>query len=87
MKGLSERQVLYGSVTFCQSGNCDQPSLVSPRSGKTWKNDPPANSTIRWMTLISYAISIPLGIRKAVRDGSPFDVWTSGVVIVGRSAA
>ena len=36
-----------------------------------------------WMTLISYAIAIPLGIRKAVRDGSPFDVWTSGVVIVG----
>ncbi|GJD51840.1 Inner membrane ABC transporter permease protein YejB [Methylobacterium crusticola] len=36
-----------------------------------------------WMTLISYAISIPLGIRKAVRDGSPFDIWTSGVVIVG----
>jgi len=36
-----------------------------------------------WMTLISYAISIPLGIRKAVRDGSPFDVWTSGFVIVG----
>ncbi|KMO19036.1 microcin C ABC transporter permease YejB [Methylobacterium platani] len=36
-----------------------------------------------WMTLISYAISIPLGIRKAVRDGSPFDVWTSGIVIVG----
>jgi microcin C transport system permease protein len=36
-----------------------------------------------WMTLISYAISIPLGIRKAVRDGSSFDVWTSGIVIVG----
>ena len=36
-----------------------------------------------WMTLLSYAISIPLGIRKAVKDGSPFDVWTSGVVIVG----
>ena len=36
-----------------------------------------------WMTLLSYAISIPLGIRKAVRDGSPFDVWTSAVVIVG----
>ncbi len=36
-----------------------------------------------WMTLLSYAISIPLGIRKAVRDGSSFDVWTSGVVIVG----
>jgi microcin C transport system permease protein len=36
-----------------------------------------------WMTLLSYAISIPLGIKKAVRDGSPFDVWTSAVVIVG----
>ncbi len=34
-----------------------------------------------WMTLLSYAISIPLGIRKAIRDGSRFDVWTSGVII------
>jgi len=36
-----------------------------------------------WMTFISYMISIPLGITKAVRDGSAFDVWTSSVVIVG----
>ncbi len=36
-----------------------------------------------WMTLLSYAISIPLGVAKAVRDGSRFDVWTSAVVIVG----
>src|SRR5215207_5167350 len=36
-----------------------------------------------WMTLLSYAISIPLGIKKAVRDGSPFDGWTSAVVIIG----
>ena len=36
-----------------------------------------------WMTLLSYAISIPLGIAKATRDGEPFDVWTSGVVVVG----
>ncbi|SFK49859.1 microcin C ABC transporter permease YejB [Methylocapsa palsarum] len=36
-----------------------------------------------WMTLLSYAISIPLGIRKAVSDGSRFDVWSSAVVIVG----
>jgi microcin C transport system permease protein len=36
-----------------------------------------------WMTLLSYAISIPLGIRKAVKDGSRFDTWTSGVIIVG----
>jgi microcin C transport system permease protein len=35
------------------------------------------------MTLLSYGISIPLGIAKAVRDGSRFDVWTSGVIIVG----
>jgi microcin C transport system permease protein len=35
-----------------------------------------------WMTLISYLISIPLGIRKAVRDGSAFDVWTSGVIVI-----
>ena len=36
-----------------------------------------------WLTLISYMISIPLGIRKAVKDGSAFDVWTSGIVIIG----
>ncbi len=36
-----------------------------------------------WMTLLSYAISIPLGIKKAVRDGTRFDVWTSAVVIIG----
>ncbi len=36
-----------------------------------------------WTTLLTYLISIPLGIRKAVKDGSRFDVWTSGVVIVG----
>ncbi|GAC1328625.1 MAG: microcin C ABC transporter permease YejB [Beijerinckiaceae bacterium] len=36
-----------------------------------------------WMTLLSYAISIPLGISKAVSDGSRFDVWSSAVVIVG----
>lgn len=36
-----------------------------------------------WMTLISYSISIPLGIRKAVHDGSRFDVWTSGVIVIG----
>lgn len=36
-----------------------------------------------WTTLLVYLISIPLGIAKAVRDGSPFDVWTSATVIVG----
>lgn len=36
-----------------------------------------------WTTLLVYLISIPLGIRKALRHGSTFDVWTSGFVIVG----
>ncbi|MEO1733237.1 MAG: microcin C ABC transporter permease YejB [Pseudomonadota bacterium] len=35
-----------------------------------------------WSTLIAYLVSIPLGIRKAVRDGTQFDTWTSGVIIV-----
>jgi microcin C transport system permease protein len=34
-----------------------------------------------WSTLIAYLVSIPLGIRKAVRDGTRFDTWTSGVII------
>lgn len=36
-----------------------------------------------WMTLIAYGISIPLGIKKAVSDGSRFDVTTSTIVIIG----
>lgn len=36
-----------------------------------------------WTTLLVYLISIPLGIRKAVRDGTRFDVWTSAAIIVG----
>lgn len=36
-----------------------------------------------WTILITYSISIPLGIKKAVNDGTRFDVWTSGVIIVG----
>lgn len=36
-----------------------------------------------WTTLLVYLISIPLGIAKAVRDGTRFDVWSSGIVIVG----
>src|SRR3954454_13794707 len=36
-----------------------------------------------WMMLLTYLISIPLGIRKAVMDGSRFDTWTSAVIIIG----
>ncbi|WP_295043237.1 microcin C ABC transporter permease YejB [uncultured Paracoccus sp.] len=35
-----------------------------------------------WSTVLAYLISIPLGIRKAVRDGSRFDTWTSAVIIM-----
>lgn len=35
-----------------------------------------------WILLLSYVISIPLGIKKAVSDGSKFDVWTSGIIII-----
>lgn len=38
-----------------------------------------------WTTLLIYCISIPLGIRKAVRDGSAFDVWSSAVIVVGQA--
>jgi microcin C transport system permease protein len=36
-----------------------------------------------WSTLIIYLISIPLGVRKAVTDGSRFDVWTSTAIVIG----
>ena len=38
-----------------------------------------------WTTLIVYLVSIPLGIRKAVHDGSQFDVWTSTVIVIGQA--
>jgi len=36
-----------------------------------------------WTTLITYLVSIPLGIRKAVKDGTPFDIWSSTLVSIG----
>lgn len=36
-----------------------------------------------WSTLIIYLVSIPLGIRKAVSDGSAFDIWTSAAIFIG----
>ena len=36
-----------------------------------------------WSTLIAYMVSIPLGIRKAVKDGSRFDIWSSTAIVVG----
>ncbi|MGH1351192.1 MAG: microcin C ABC transporter permease YejB [Methyloligellaceae bacterium] len=36
-----------------------------------------------WLTLLTYLIAIPLGIRKAVKDGMRFDVWSSGILVIG----
>ncbi len=36
-----------------------------------------------WSTLIIYLVSIPLGIKKAIRNGSSFDIWSSSIIIVG----
>ena len=38
-----------------------------------------------WTTLIVYLVSIPLGIRKAVRDGTKFDIWSSAVIVIGQA--
>jgi microcin C transport system permease protein len=68
----------YASFDFGRSYFRDAPVL------QLIKEKLPVSITLGlWMTLLSYAISIPLGIRKAVKDGSRFDTWTSAVVIVG----
>ncbi|MDE1930842.1 MAG: microcin C ABC transporter permease YejB [Alphaproteobacteria bacterium] len=81
-KPPAERFVLmiknYLSFNFGESFYQDQPviKLIAQKL-------PVSVSLGLWTTLITYLVSIPLGIRKAVRDGSRFDIWTSGVIIVG----
>lgn len=48
-----------------------------------WQTLPVTLSLGLWTTLIVYLISIPLGIKKAIRDGSVFDIATSWVIIIG----
>ncbi|MBE6458535.1 MAG: microcin C ABC transporter permease YejB [Alphaproteobacteria bacterium] len=48
-----------------------------------WERMPVSISLGLWSTLIIYLVAIPLGIKKAVTDGSKFDVWTSFAVIIG----
>jgi len=50
-----------------------------------WQKLPVSISLGVWTVLLTYFISIPLGIRKAVKDGSKFDIWTSAVIVVGYS--
>ena len=48
-----------------------------------WERMPVSISLGLWSTLIIYLISIPLGIKKAVNDGSKFDIITSFGVVIG----
>ncbi len=68
----------YATFDFGQSYYRDVPvlQLIGERL-------PVSVSLGLWMTLLSYVISVPLGIAKAVRDGSRFDIWTSSVVTIG----
>ena len=68
----------YARFDFGESFFRDQPviSLVVDKM-------PVSISLGIWTTLLTYLICIPLGIAKAVRDGSRFDIWTSTVIIVG----
>ncbi len=64
--------------------------------GKSYFRDKPVLDLIKeklpvsislglWLTLITYLVSIPLGIRKAVQDGEKFDTWTSSVLVIGHA--
>ena len=68
----------YATFDFGRSYMTDRP-VVSMILEKM----PVSISLGLWLTLISYLVSIPLGIAKAVRDGDRFDIWTSAVIIVG----
>ncbi len=73
-------EMLRGYLTF-DLGR----SLFSDRSvwALLWDKLPVSISLGLWSTLIIYMVSIPLGILKAVRDGSRFDVWSSAAVLIG----
>ncbi len=68
----------YATFNFGNSYYKDQ-SVISLIADKM----PVSISLGLWLTLITYLVSIPLGIKKAVSDGSRFDIWTSAVIIVG----
>tara|TARA_R110002124_G_scaffold64985_2_gene177284 strand:- start:95644 stop:96741 length:1098 start_codon:yes stop_codon:yes gene_type:complete len=48
-----------------------------------WEKMPVSISLGLWSTLIIYMVSIPLGIRKAVKDGQAFDMWSSAFIFIG----
>jgi microcin C transport system permease protein len=68
----------YAVLDLGQSFYRDRPVL-----GLMLEKLPVSISLGLWTTLLVYLVSIPLGIAKATRDGTAFDVWTSTAVIVG----
>jgi microcin C transport system permease protein len=54
-----------------------------PVTGLVLERMPVSISLGLWSLLLIYGISIPLGIAKAVRDGTRFDMWTSSIVFIG----
>jgi microcin C transport system permease protein len=68
----------YATLDFGDSFFRDEPVI-----GLIAEKMPVSISLGLWTTLIIYLISIPLGIAKAVRDGSAFDVWSSAIIVVG----
>lgn len=50
-----------------------------------WERIPVSLSLGLWSTLIIYLVCIPLGIKKAVKHSSRFDIWTSTVIIIGNA--
>ena len=80
-----ERFLLMMKQLRCASISARASSATARWSTWCSRRLPVSISLGLWTTLLVYLISIPLGIAKAVRDGSRFDVWTSAVVIVGNA--
>ena len=80
--GIRYLEMLKNYATF-QFGD----SLFKGRSviELIWERLPVSISLGLWSTLIIHLVSIPLGIRKAVRNGSRFDTWTSTVIVIGNA--
>ena len=83
-KPLWERffSMMYGYITF-DFGDCYFRSISVIEL--IIEKMPVSISLGLWTTLLAYMISIPLGIRKALLDGSSFDNWTSTLIIIGYS--
>lgn len=78
LKRFLKMMASYGRFDFGESFFRDKKVMELVR-----EKMPVSISLGLWTTLIVYLVSIPLGIRKAVKDGTPFDMWTSFIVTIG----